>query len=685
MEKYLKQLMAEFNFLEFPDDNAGQQKYWQTQAQNIISQYTDQKTGNLFGCQPNLAIKMPAAQVIYILSKRFSDEKVRFCINPLNCQSSPLAENTDSSWIKNVAMVGVNIRTIGTFWNLVKYALTLPKHISSIHLLPIWEPGVVASLYGIASWHINTEFYDYELATQFPHLNTVENQLKIVINILHLMGKTVGFDVVPHTDRYSEISLANPYHFEWLQRKNFDITDHSQKLVDKVAERIVEFVNINGSKSGDYFPRNFHEFFDNSKHDEGVRLRILFGKKEDKDGRNARRNQLINFLFEKGYEPVPATMAPPYRGLVVNPSESAKTVDNEGRVWRDYAIEKPEKMSRVFGPLARYKLYESKDDNKNWELNFDKPRTHVYEYVAQKYEEVCQKYNFDFMRGDMSHVQMNPQVSDNQINEYYDIHKYVKNYIKKSKPYFAYFAESFLVEDNLMAYGNEAEHLNRSGTDSTLGNLQSYALIEPDFYKEFIQYYNLAKSNNFAPNFTVFTADKDDPRFDIFYLEGNEIRYFLATFFTYFPSYSSLGFEIRDLHYSPAPNEHYTKLYVFQMENGPNSTHGPYCWGKNAELFKEIQKINELADHIFVEHESPKFDLLCKIDEFNTERILIWQLTFSLETYIFITALAIPEKGKVLNLKDLGNVEDYQLYNANLNKNGILLKPFSYGIFRVKR
>ena len=56
-------------------------------------------------------------------------------------------------------MVGVNIRTIGNFFNLIKYLLTLSDSQNSIHILPIREPGVVSSLYGKTSWNINSEFF----------------------------------------------------------------------------------------------------------------------------------------------------------------------------------------------------------------------------------------------------------------------------------------------------------------------------------------------------------------------------------------------------------------------------------------------------------------------------------------------------------------------------------------------
>ena len=631
------------SFKNFPSDFQQQKTFWQPNAQSAIVKYISGHNSYLPGCHPELAIQMPSAQVIYILSKRFGEEKVRFCLNPENTFDSPVCLYSDSNWIKSVSMVGVNVRTVGSFWNVIKYAFTLPNHQSSIHLLPIWECGVAASLYGMASWYINNEFFDFEIASQFPNLNTVEKQLKVIINLLHLMGKTIGMDVVPHTDRYSEISLANPHYFEWLQRKDFVIKDHSDDLIAKVKKAIVEFVSLKGCASGDYFPRNPDDFFDKNTNSEDVRLRILFGRKEDREVRANRRNELISHLFDKGFEPVPATMAPPYRGLIVDPSDSAKTVDKYGRVWRDYIIEKPTEMSRVFGPLARYKLYQSKNKNINWELDFEKPNVEVFEYVAQKYAQISSEYNFDFMRGDMSHVQMNPDVDENKVDVFYDVHKYVKHFIKKSKPYFGYFAESFLVVDNLMAFGNEAKHLDLSDADSTLGNLQSLAPSDSDFVDEFIKYYELGLKHNFKPNFTIFTADKDDPRFDLFYLEGNDLRYFMATFFKFFPSYSSLGFEVRDIHLEPAANEFYTKLYVFHIEDGDKATKGPYRWGQNGPMFFNIQQINIIAEQLFKIESNPRFSDLSSLKLFEEKKILSWQLIFGGVKYLFIITLNLKK------------------------------------------
>jgi hypothetical protein len=64
------------------------------------------------------------------------------------------------------------------------------------------------------------------------------------------------------------------------------------------------------------------------------------------------------------------------------------------------------------------------------------------------------------------------------------------------------------------------------------------------------------------------------------------------------PSYMGLGFEQRDRHPAPAPNEHYTKLYVFQIDQGPKATTGPYQWGQNLALFQELDRLRQFAEAV---------------------------------------------------------------------------------------
>ena len=612
-------------------------------------QYIQQKNSFVEGILPEEIMRLSPRNVFYLLEKKYG-KQVYSAFQYSENMESPVVQCTDSQWLKQTKMVGINVRTIGSFWNIVKYALTLPKAQNSIHILPIWECGVVASLYGMASWNINTEFFSPELQWHFPHLDTVEKQFKVVVNILHLMEKTVGMDVIPHTDRYSEIVLCNPFLFEWLQRNDLKIVNHDANLHEKVQEKILEFLAKNNSATYNIdFIKNINDIFFTTQLPDYERSRILFGEKNDLARRTERRNQLIQFLYEAGYETVPATMGPPYRGIEVDANENAKTIDKDGRIWRDYKISEPEQFSRVFGPLARYKLHEAKDKNKNWELDFEKPRRNVYEYVAQKYAEVAQNYGLDFMRGDMSHVQMRSKGVPAKADEFYDIHKYIKGFVQKEKPWFGYFAESFLAPDGVMAYGSELEHLEQSDADVTLGDLQSSIVGSEEFLQNFKHYHNVLKTRTFAPCFTIMTADKDDPRFDSFYVKGNELRFFVGLFLTEMPSYMGLGFECRDTHLTPAPNEHYTKLYVFQIDEGEKATFSPYQWGKNKLLFDNINQLRLLAEWLLPLIENKK---LIWLQEPDNQKVISW--TFESSPYTFVINLDVekeqknPVKGKII-------------------------------------
>lgn len=590
---------------------------------------------------PEEALRVPFGEIIRTLENELGSRFYE-AFDPAISVSSPLAAYADTNWLKSTKTVGINVRVIQNFWNVIPYTLTLPSAQNAIHLLPIWEAGVVASLYGPASWNINPEFFSRELAANFPHLDTVEKQLKVVVNILHLLGKAVGMDVVPHTDRFSEIAVANPQFFEWLQRRDLKITHHESDLFQKVQALIFKHLQQTGSAVPELkIPNSPHDFFE--KMPESERLRILFGEKYDYWGRLFRRKAIVHLLYEHGYETVPATMGPPYRGIEVDPNPEAKVIDEEGLVWHDYRIKEPQKFSRVFGPLARYKLYESKNDNRDWELDFERPNRAAWTYVCEHYRQIQAEFGFDFMRGDMSHVQMRPDGVPAERDEFYDIQGAVKQTILKEKPWFGYFAESFLAPPGEMAYGDECDHLEASFADSTLGDLQSEPIGTEKFIYDFWQYRQWLETRKFAPCFTIMTADKDDPRFDNFYLKGNEIRHFVALFLTDMPSYMGLGFECRDPHPQPAPNEFYTKLYVFQMLDGPKKTNGPYRWGQNRALYSKLVRQKLLAKEIFSLIRDTKTAWLLPPDSTGEQKVIAWTQA-DYPKYVFVANFDIAEE-----------------------------------------
>lgn len=619
---------------------------WQSNQYEYIKKYINKENSFIPNLLPEQAVQLSTTDTFKILHQRLGGNVMTVALNPANTFPSPVASEKNPEWIKSVNMVGINVRTIGSFWNMVKYMLTIPDVQSSVHILPIWEVGVVASLYGISSWNINPEFFDEELYRAIPTLDTVEKQLKVVVNFLHAMGKSVGMDVIPHTDRYSQVVLAHPHFFEWLQRDDLKITNHRANLHEEVQDLILSFLEKNGTATPIDYPKNRENFF--YDFDENNRLLALFGEKRDYNGRLKRRNALVQHLYNHGFEPVPATMAPPYRGLKVSEDEATKVIDKDGRVWRDYVISEPQEMSRVFGPLTRFKLYERLNDNQNWEIDFEQPRPKVWEYVAQKYAQIQQEFNFDFMRGDMSHVQMRAEGVPAKVDAYYDILKNIKNHIQTQTPYFGYFAETFIAPAGHMAFGDEIDHLEASEAETTLGDLQSLPVHTPAFQQRFRYYLDILETRSVIPNFTMMTGDKDDPRFDKFYVAGNEARFFIGLFLENMPSYMALGFESRDVHLEPAPNEHYTKLYVFQINEGPKATHSPYIWGKNVGLFHILTQIKIYAEKIHPKIQGQATRWLLPPDATGHRKFIAWTQKDKPQ-YIFIVNL--DTENEAVNLK----------------------------------
>lgn len=596
---------------------------------------TVKRTPALLNLLPPDAVKQPVDKIFSLLELQYG--KHLYSVFENLHYPSPLAGEQDCAWIRRARTVGINVRTIGSLWSVIPYSMTLPSAQQAVHLLPVFEPGVVSSLYGPTSWNINPEFFSQELFQVFPHLDTVEKQLSLVVGLLHLTGRVVGMDVIPHVDRYAEQSLANPGLFEWIKRHDKVITDHRSDLYAEVYALLYEFLMKRGSATPDLsLPDTPAVFFERWK--EADRLLLMFGAPDDYTGRLNRRKEMVEVLFRAGLETLPATMGPPYRGIEVDPDPNAVNIDDEGRIWRDYRISRPEKFSRVFGPLARYKLYEPKHNNSNWELDFEKPDVRAWDYVCEHYKQVQADFDFDFMRGDMSHVQMRPEGTPPNPDRYYDLLAAVKLAILPEKQYFGYFAESFLAPPGEMAYGDECDHLEGSLADSALGDLQSEPVGTARFVSELARYDELLRTRKFAPNFTIMTADKDDPRFDRFYINGNETRYFIGLFLTDMPSYMALGFECRDVHLSPAPNEHYTKLYVFRESSGPKAAFGPFVWGKNEQLYRNINRQKSLSEEIFSEIRESDTRWLAAPDHSGAGKVIAWTQD-SEERYIFAANL----------------------------------------------
>ena len=550
---------------------------------------------------------MGAADVLELLTARFGsavEEGLEWAETWQRDRARPdaiagpvLPRAVDAAWLRRANVVGINMRTVGGSWGVIPYSLTVPAVQGAIHLLPFLEPGVVGSLYGPVSWEVDQTLFDPALAEARPALDSIERQLHAVINLLHVMGRVVGLDVIPHCDRFAEVVLAQPNHFEWVRRADHEIVRRDAAVVGQVERLIHTWVVRQGAADGSPVPAGADDLFRTL--DEPRRLRMLFGARDDPPGRRTRRTALVRELHAAGLETLPATMGPPYRGLELDPSPAAVSIDAMGLAWREYRFSRPGPMSRVFGPLTRYALYESASDG-TWDLDFSRPREDVWGYVTRHYAELRDRFGFDFMRGDMAHVQMRPTGIPAEVDDRYDILRAVRDEIRDRRGVrsFGYLAESFLAPPATMGYGDEMDHLEMAGADTALGDLQSTPVDSPEFSARFRRYLDYQATRTCTPSFTIITSDKDDPRFDSSYANGSVARLFIALLVPDLPSYMALGFELRDVRDRPGPSEHYSKHYVFHVPTGIAATSGPYVFGSNLSLFATAERIRRLAEEL---------------------------------------------------------------------------------------
>jgi hypothetical protein len=102
------------------------------------------------------------------------------------------------------------------------------------------------------------------------------------------------------------------------------------------------------------------------------------------------------------------------------------------------------------------------------------------------------------------------------------------------------------------------------------------------------------------------------------------------------PSYMALGFETRDIHYQPARNEHYTKLYVFHETSGPKATSGPYRWGRNGAQFRTLTRLRLYAEGIWPKIAGRRIHWLIPPDATAASKHIAWTQGSGQAAFVFL-------------------------------------------------
>lgn len=487
---------------------------------------------------------------------------------------SPVSGYKNTDWCRTLKITGINPRITKTYWGIVKYAMSFPE--SGIHIMPLFETGD-GSLYVQNSWELNNDFLDKDLCD--AGYDTSEKQLKLIINMLHAMGKIVGFDALSHCDNFSKIVLLNPNLFEWVKLNENKTAQIPYNLIDynnlykEVENVIIKTLNL---------PNNVFSL------SEEEREKLIFPKNANEF---ERRMELRKALRDYGLEPVPVVEHAPNRPILFKNIQYDK---NES--WAEFYIPNKNSHAKIFGAITPYKLYLTDENGYPEKNNYN---VEAWDYFSDKINEFQKKYNFDFLRADMAHNQIshshNEETKDITCPELW---AYVKSNIRENKPYFATMAEAFFAT----YYIDGITDMINKDFDIVLGEM-NFKNLDKLYLNLIDDYVNPFRENfPFFPCITVFTNDGDMEIHNEFYPSNreNSVRYFVSMFLN-LPSYTGMGFELRDI--NPANKNNYSHDYVKKQIRD-------YAFGNNINFWKDLCKIRKKYIEMKKIIDNGKFNLI---------------------------------------------------------------------------
>ena len=94
---------------------------WQQHHAHYTAQYQSGQTSFVPNLLPDIAVGFSVYQTLDILHKRLGAATLQRALDPNQHIDSPVAEQTSGNWLKTSNMVGINVRTVGSFWHVVNW------------------------------------------------------------------------------------------------------------------------------------------------------------------------------------------------------------------------------------------------------------------------------------------------------------------------------------------------------------------------------------------------------------------------------------------------------------------------------------------------------------------------------------------------------------------------------------
>ncbi|MDR2044223.1 MAG: hypothetical protein LBQ15_07620 [Clostridium sp.] len=167
----------------------------------LIARYPD--TTSFYDYSLKRAIQIP--DDIILLFFRYIYRMTRpQCVNrlPIHCRNGNWMKDIDYCFL-NIRCLGKGPNEVGNILNAMKALLTIRA--TGIHLAPFYE-----CCHGIV--YCQKSFYriNSDILVADENCVKVADQLKIMIECAHMLGKIVGFDFTPHTCHLSKLSFDRP-------------------------------------------------------------------------------------------------------------------------------------------------------------------------------------------------------------------------------------------------------------------------------------------------------------------------------------------------------------------------------------------------------------------------------------------------------------------------------------------
>ena len=249
---------------------------------------------------PESALALPHREVLELVRQRLGGDLLRFAMKRHYRVPSPVLRHTDDAWLHRQPIQEIHLGQLDSFWQIVPLSFTEDYHSSGMALRGIWEVENGKANQGLVSWNIRSDRFCEALAETNPKLKSPERQLVVVLNLLHAMGKTVGFRLPPQLEPFGESVLANPHLFSWQESGRNPTASAGRK----VQRLVFDWLWQQGSAHGhDTLPEDRPSFF-SGRQSEKARLQLLFGKKKEPLLRQKRRHLLMRHLLR--YELAPA-------------------------------------------------------------------------------------------------------------------------------------------------------------------------------------------------------------------------------------------------------------------------------------------------------------------------------------------------------------------------------------------